>query len=1608
MSNPPCIPAAARRIRSGGVPGTGAVLRHFFNHLPDGFSSPGVTDNRRPSPHVPAGAVALKKGRRIPPFSLLALLCTLLWAASATGAETVINTARADYSIGSVPMVAYSSAATLLVRTPSTLEYLKYAPLSPDAEKLAVATTKYLDSSGSFIAMAGPVPAGATSPLDLSKPLPLVKANVYQDNEPLFLRLADGDQNINPTVAETILLTLEIKDNGEKEELVLTETAPDTGIFTGYVQAAITPSVINGDGVLSVHEGARIIAAYVDIADRTDTAEAAALIASVRTALYLTKAASKDIVSIGDFLQYKITVKNSADIDINAIQVSDRLPLGFRYRAGSTKIRGAAAPDPAVASDGRTLTFDLGSLGSGKTADITYVVEIAAGARIGKAINLATATGSGGVVSNTAGAEVLVKEDLFASKTIILGRVFPGCDKQSSGQSSPDAARQGADSENGVAGVRIYLEDGTYAVTDKQGLYHFEGLKPGTHVVQLDVDTIPEDYELIACEENDRFAGTPWSQFVDLQGGTMWRADFHAIRKAGAPPEETAGAAAGEKPGNVLKSGEEREERKAGTIPEFDNAWLGGAEPGLAFAWPHDGFHPAIPSVKIAVKHDPGKKLKLLLNGKEVDSLYFDGTTRRIDNRLAVSLWIGIHLQDGDNLFEAVEFGRDGNEEQRTGLVVHYSGPPVKVELVSERSSLTADGKTPSVVAVRLLDKEGHPAREGIIGEYRIDPPHQPLQKFEDLRNDPLTMSKSDKLQYVVGGDGLALIELQPTSRTGEATLRFNLVNGEYEVRPWLTPGERDWIVVGLAEGTVGYNTVSDNMESLADSDVDDNYYKDGRLAFFAKGMIKGKWLLTVAYDNARNGNIRNNDSLHRIINPNQYYTLYGDATQQGYDAASARSLYIKLEKDKSYALFGDFETGLTVTELSRYSRNLNGLKSAMQSERFDFNAFASDTNQAFVKDEIRGDGTSGLYRLSRKNIVMNSESITVETRDRFRSEVIISSRRLSRYIDYSIDYETGSIHFKSPVFSRDENFNPIFIVADYESFDPTDMSYIYGGRGAVRFMDNRLEVGATHVHEGSVGGDGNLEGFDATLTITDTTTLKTEVAVTDTDLKGWGQAYLAALAHRSEKLEGEAYIREQDEEFGLGQQNGSETGTRKLGLDTTYHFNDKVSAESEAYRQYNLSADAVRDLAEARGRYTGKKYDIHGGLRHAEDNLGNGETNRSEQITAGGSLRLMDDRLSLMVDHDQSLLSNANIDFPTRTTLGADYQLNETAALFGAQEFTWGEHEDTATSRIGMRASPWSGGQVTASTGQQYRENGARLFAVAGLQQTYKINDQWSVDGGMERSSTLHHSGNDRFNVKASPFNVNVPPSSGGEDFTAVSAGTSYKEKKWTWTARIEARDSDTEDKTGVFSGVYGEYRKSLGLAAALQAFRTEQSSGAETENGNLRFGLAYRPKETRWIVLDRLDFLIDKQHGTGLDFDSRRIINNLNANYKPNHQTQLSLQYGAKYVQETMDRNDYSGYTDLAGLEGRYDVTKKWDIGLRGKVLHSWSADQLQYGLGASVGYSLVKNVWLSVGYNFTGFTDRDFSRADFTAKGFFVKFRMKFDQESIRDAVQHFTGQ
>jgi len=1032
-------------------------------------------------------------------------------------------------------------------------------------------------------------------------------------------------------------------------------------------------------------------------------------------------------------------------------------------------------------------------------------------------------------------------------------------------------------------------------------------------------------------------------------------------------------------------------------VPVFDQAWLENSEQGRDWVWPPAPYFPSITSTHIAVKHHPADRVTLTVNGEKVHPVLLEKVLKNPAGSIGLSYWRGVPLKYGDNRLVA-ELVQPSGEKTVLERTVHVSTAPVKAELVPELSRLVADGKSAPVIALRLLDKDDSPARAGVAGRFSVGSPYEPFRKLADnMGNDPL---EKDGVQYLVGKEGVALIRLQPTSRSGEVLVTLPLNERDEQYRIWLTPEQRDWILVGLGEGTAGYNTVSGNMTPLSADAPEDGLYQDGRLALFAKGSIQGKWLLTLAFDSAK-GKPAVGEGLFQTIDPNKYYTLYGDASQQQSEAASTRKLYLKIERDRFYALFGDYDTGLTVTELSRYSRTLNGVKSEYQGENLEFNLFGSDSGQLFVKDELRGDGTSGLYRLTRRNIALNTEKVSIVTRDRYRSELVLASTSLARFADYTIDYDAGTIFFKSPIPSTDSAFNPVYVVVDYETENQGADSLSMGGRVGAKFRDDSVKAGLSYLHEGQLDARGDLFGVDAQWQINKELKVRGEAASSGTDFGGTRRnaaSYLAELEQRSTDLNARLYYRELGEGFGLGQQSASEQGTRKFGVDASYKLKERFTLTEQAYRQSNLATGAVGNVFEAKGIYTTQQYGLSLGGRYANDLLADGSSKSSQQLIAGANWLTLDKRLNLHIDHDQSLGSNGNVSFPTRTAFGADYKITPKLVLSGQQEFSSGSAGTTSNTRLGLKSTLWEGGTVNTGMQRNLNENGERLFALFGLKQLWKLNDKWSVDGGLDRSQTVK--GSASYSV-----NPNQAPAVGAsEDFTAVSLGANYQEKMWSASSRVETRVGDAEDKWGMLFSLVGELAPGWGGSSRLQFYQSDSATGEQKTTGDLRLGLAYRPVARRWILLDRLDLIVESDGGGAatVNRDSRRIVNNLNANYKPQQRLQLSLQYGAKYAFETIDGADYSGYTDLMGFEGRYDLTKTWDLGLKGSILHAWGCGRYAYSAGPSIGVNVVENAWISLGYNLVGFSDKDFSEADYTAQGPYLRFRFKFDQNSVKDAL------
>jgi uncharacterized repeat protein (TIGR01451 family) len=1315
--------------------------------------------------------------------------------------------------------------------------------------------------------------------------------------------------------------------------------------------------------------------------------------------IQLSKSADKNEASPGDSVGYSVGVRNpDAKVGTAPITLTDIFPAAMRLRADTLKVNGRAAA-VRMAPDGHSFAFDMPALAPGASARVTYAMEVLGNAGQADTVNRVQAQDAKGTASNVADAVVRILRDGIADRVTIEGRVTDG--------GCTAAGR-------GLSGVRIMLEDGSYAVTDRDGRYHFEGVTAGTHVVQMDDATLPADRAAVDCHPDTRSGGRAFSRFVDGHGGDLKRVDFHAVPAPPRAPRADAAQARPKPASDAAAAGADRD-------------WTEGQQAGIGWLFPAPDHNPRAPIVRVAIKHLPGQTVKLFSAGRPVDAVAYDGEAKSRDGSFAVSVWRGVPLETGTNELSAEVRNADGSLAQTLHRQVRYGASPMRAELLRDRSVLVADGVTRPVIAVRFTDNDGHPVRHGLVGDFQVPEPYFPAVEADAQQARQLAgLERAKPFWHVEGDDGIAYIELEPTTASGSVSLRFTFRDGqtsrEQRLEAWLNPGQRPWTIVGLAEGTVGYNRLNNRMEDLGDAKGD--VLTDGRLAFYAKGRIRGKWLMTLAYDSDKK---RDETRFAGTIDPNSYYTVYADRSERRYDAASVSKLYLKLERPQFYALFGDYQTGIDEPKLARYVRAFTGGKAEYRSPRVSAVAFAANTPGTHRRDDIQGSGLSGPYALGARNIVANSERLSIEVRDRLRSDRIVSTQLLTRYVDYDIDYLAGIVRFKQPILSRDSDLNPQFIVAEYEVDGVAAKHLNAGGRATWRSADQKLQVGATAVHDATDQGKTDLAGADLRYRPDASTEIRAEVAVSRnqpaaaaTPPEGRATAWLVEAEHHGPRYDLLAYAREQEAGFGLGDLSGAENGTRKIGFDGRVKLLDTLSLSGSGWIENYLASDARRVAAKALLEYRGRDLSVRAGFTFANDHLQDGSTARSTLFDLGATKKLMQNKLELDAQTEIPIGGETgSVDFPAQHRFTARYAVAKGVQLVGAYEIADGKQVDARTARLGFDIQPWAGAKI-ALTGnmQNIAEYGPRSFAAFGLSQSVVLDKHWSADVSLDSNKTL--SGIDPSKV----LNPLQPVASGGfignggitEDFTAVTAGATYRAGLWSVTGRAEYRAGSEGDRYGVTAAALRQIGDGSAVGGSFDRFTAKGKNGAETRTTNLQLSWANRPAGSAWSWLEKLELREDAVTGAvagqadpiGAPFTisgdarSRRVVNSLSLNYTPHAGTEISLFWGSRYTGDRLGTDDIAGWSNLIGADLRFDLSKTFDVSLNATVREGAGGGAFSYAVGPSLGFKPFDNGWISVGWNLVGFRDRDFEQSSYTRSGPYVTMRLKFDQLTLASLI------
>jgi hypothetical protein len=433
----------------------------------------------------------------------------------------------------------------------------------------------------------------------------------------------------------------------------------------------------------------------------------------------------------------------------------------------------------------------------------------------------------------------------------------------------------------------------------------------------------------------------------------------------------------------------------------------------------------------------------------------------------------------------------------------------------SEKSTIAADGRPWTLDPLLAGYGEAEPVARNIpldgAGTVRVQGSGVPVDHEVWLAGSRVPVDEHGNfVAEAVLPEGLQTVEVAVLDRQG---------NGELFLRD-LELERDDWFYVGIADLTFAARKKSGPADALQghDSTFDNDSWADGRLAFFLRGKFGDDWRLTASAD-TREGEVedlfdnfldKSPDALFRRIDPDYHYPTFGDDGTVEETAPTSGKLFVRLEKDQSHAMWGNFKVGYLNNELAQVDRGLYGADVHYQTlsttdlgeQRLVIDGFAAEPGTVASREEFRGTGGS-LYFLRRQDLLVGSERLRIELRDK-DSGLVTGVVHLEPNLDYDIDYFQGRILLAEAlgstvddgllVRSQGLSGDEAYLVVQYEyspHFDDID-AMTFGGQGEL-WLTDFAKIGVT-ASRNTEGDNNNLYGGDLTLRTSTESWLKLQV----------------------------------------------------------------------------------------------------------------------------------------------------------------------------------------------------------------------------------------------------------------------------------------------------------------------------------------------------------------------------------------------------------------------------------------------------------------------------------------------------------------------------------
>ncbi len=1338
--------------------------------------------------------------------------------------------------------------------------------------------------------------------------------------------------------------------------------------------------------------------------------------------LALEKTADKRRIGSGELVSYTINAQNNMNQALLGAQIMDRFPQGTQLVPGTVRLDGASRSDP-VLDEGYDHVFDLGDIGPLESKKLSYVLRFAATARQGRHDNAAILFGNqaGTGEQRTSGvAEASVVLDdtggVFSREGTVIGSVFLDCN----GNGLRDDR-----SEPGVPGVKIITQEGLSVVTDERGRYSLFGLRPVSHVLALQEKTLPrgvspaltraadmrqrgsrliplkrgelraENFPLLGCSR-DVLAEVAERKLAFLEGrgrgnATMSdlpidsrRTDNRSVRdEAGlATQTQIYRATNSESSENTASVGDEirrgmtrkqlaLKAQEASSVRQSLEAIIKSLTPEFGFMDLRDGDNAVRRTITVRLKGPSDLAIRLLVNGTEQSASRIGERSSWAGGNVQALEFVAVKLKPGKNMLEMVGKGPFGNDRARKSVTITAPGDPEMIEIIAPSEAPATPGTVVPIV-VRILDKDGAPvqasgtvtlgARLGTWDVTDIRPQQTGIQAFID--------------------NGEATFGLLAPQASGEERLTVRGGFGDAKAEMTFLPDLNERILVGVLEGAVALSESSDMIRTDELSAFEDTA-PGLRGELYLKGRIRGDALLTARYSSDRD----TADRLFRDIRGDEYYPVYGDNSERGFDAQSSSNLFIKVERGGSYFLYGDITVRpeADAFRLGGFQTVTTGAKAHWQGEHVEISVFAARTAQENRLEEFAGRGVSGPYDIDLTDFREGSDQVDLLVRDRDTGE-ILSEERLRRLSDYVLDFFLDTVIFDRPVPQADANGNPVSVRFAYQvSTDASQRYWLYGAEARLQ-LNERVSAGVRAIHsDGSRGTPENERIYAAFIEskFGENGSLQFELAHSIDSTGNAGNAVRASFENKSDRASIKIETHHAGAAFNPTGSN-ARSGSDYVRLNFDTKVNEAMRLRfSSSWLADRVAATETVDASVTADRKVSETLRLSGGLKVRHDLQSEGDATDLILVTGGDWTPEFAPELKLGFDLDQPFLGHG----PGLLQLRAEYQLREGVKINASTEMAFAQAQngpDIANSNLGVdyALAPWLDGrsEILAAGGDNGRSN-----FVQGFRGSADVRERLTLSYSLEHTEPL---------------------SEAATRLTSLAIGGKWRGLKDAWVLDADVDQTFADDGQTFFAslGLAGRLSPDWTLLGRSRFALDQRGDAANSLRQRLRFGAAFRPVED-----PRFEFLGWYEHQLEeSDQRSEKHLWSLAGTWDVSKRLRFNGKYAGQYSE--LDLPGSANMVEAVGLMQLIQAGATFDLlpeRLEGSVnaFKIWD-DQgfASNAIGVEVGFVMAAGAMVSVGYNYS--RDRAPQAPSLYQEGAYVRVRLKLDG-TLWDRLDTFLG-